>query len=92
MEEKFTRLEEMTRVSLGLGSLARNVIADFRPEITSGVINGEIYENNVSFNHPLLIVRKDDCSFSENMTDEDKKKLLGKIELIKSKIQREIKE
>lgn len=44
------------------------------------------------FQKPLLIVRENDCKFVEEMTDEDRFALLGKMEKIRSKILQEIKE
>jgi len=44
------------------------------------------------FQKPLLIVRENDCKFVEEMTDEDRFALLGKMEKIRSKILQEIRE
>ena len=55
-----------------------------------GIINGENLEKKSNFEKPLLIVRDNDFKFTEELTNDERKTLLGKMELIKTKIIRDI--
>jgi len=58
----------------------------------SGELRRETWENTASFNKPLLVIREDDCRFSKELTNDERKELLGRMELIKTKIMRDINE
>ena len=63
----------------------------FQPNIDIfGKIEGENFIKTYTSNEPMIIIRKNNCSFSEELTEEDKKELIGKIDLIKNKLIRDI--
>jgi len=59
---------------------------------TSGELRKDVWEQTTSLNKPLLVIREDDCRFPKELTVDEKEVLLGKMELIKSKIMRDIQE
>ena len=55
-----------------------------------GEINDNVWENIPSFSKPLLVIREEDCKFSEDLTNEHRKELLGKMDSLRDKIIRDI--
>ena len=58
----------------------------------SGKLRKDVWEQTTSLNKPLLVIRENDCRFTKGITDDEKEALLGKMELIKTKIIRDIQE
>ncbi len=58
----------------------------------SGELRKDVWGQTTSLNKPLLVIRENDCRFTKGITVDEKEALLGKMELIKTKIIRDIKE
>jgi len=58
----------------------------------SGELRKDVWGQTTSLNKPLLVIRENDCRFIKGLTVDEKEDLLGKMELIKTKIMRDIKE
>ena len=56
-----------------------------------GILN-ETEGKTIHFERPLLIIRENDCRFVDGMSNEERLALLGKMELIKTKILRDIRD
>ena len=52
----------------------------------------DVVENTTFLNRPLLVIRENDCKFNKELTTDDLRQLIRKMDLIKTKIIRDIKE
>ena len=58
----------------------------------SGELRKDVWGKTTSLNKPLLVIGENDCRFTKGLTVDEKEALLGKMELIKTKIMQEIQE
>ena len=49
-------------------------------------IDAEIISHSVKTDDPLVVIRKTDCRLADNLSDEDREFLIGKIDFIKSRL------
>ena len=57
-----------------------------------GAVRKEAGKKAIHFEKPLLVVRENDCRFAKGMSDKDRIELLEKMELIKTKILKDIRD
>lgn len=69
------------------------IITDVGPDLfddKSGDIDGEVLVDTTKTDKPLMVIKKDDFRFLEDMSNEDRRRLLEQIDSMKHKIIRDI--
>lgn len=61
-----------------------------KKDIEIGEIQGDIVPHSIQSDRPLLVIRENDVRFLKNMNKDELKSLLGKIEIVKNKIEKDI--